>query len=350
MNSCERVLLALSHQQPDRVPIDFTCTPETESILKRHFRTNDTDVVREHLGVDIVHIKPRYIGPPLVTYDDGSFVDFWGVIRKPVPHGFGHYDEICHYPLSWVKSVSDLNLCTWPGPDWFDYNSLNELIGSHPGKAFSISNMNVFESTWYMRGLDQIMIDMVESPELADELLGRTGDFLCKYIQRSLEAAKGRIHIGHCADDLATQRGLLISPAMYRRFLQPHHSRLAKIIHGFGAKVFFHSCGAVTDLIPDLINSGIDILNPLQFDADGMDPVNMKTMFGRQISFWGGISVQKTLPFGSVRDVRQEVRERINVLGKDGGYVLSSSHDIQHDTPLGNILAMYDEARKGKGL
>ena len=95
--------MAFSHQQPDRVPIDFTCTPETETILKRHFRTNDMDVVREQLGVDIVRIKPRYIGPPLVTYDDGSFEDFWGVIRKPVPHGFGCYDEICHYPLSWVK-------------------------------------------------------------------------------------------------------------------------------------------------------------------------------------------------------------------------------------------------------
>jgi uroporphyrinogen decarboxylase len=164
------------------------------------------------------------------------------------------------------------------------------------------------------------------------------------HFERMLSAAQGRIDLAFTADDIGGQEGLLMSLAMWERFIKPHHTRLNRVIHEHGAKVIYHSDGSVMEAVPGLVEMGIDVLQALQFDAKGMDPVALKEGFGDRLCFEGGISVQSTLPFGTAEEVRAEVEERIRVLGRDGGYILGPSHAIQAGTPAENVVAMFDEA------
>jgi uroporphyrinogen decarboxylase len=164
------------------------------------------------------------------------------------------------------------------------------------------------------------------------------------FFSRALAAADGQIDLVFTADDIGDQRGPMLQPGTWRRLIVPHHRRLNDAIHGFGAKVIYHTDGSVMWALDGLVEMGIDVLQALQFSADGMDPVAMKHGWGDRLCFEGGVSVQTTLPFGSVEDVRAEVRERIDVLGAGGGYILGPSHWIQAGTPPANIAAMFDEA------
>jgi len=159
-----------------------------------------------------------------------------------------------------------------------------------------------------------------------------------------LELADGRVDLAFTADDIAGQNGLLISPPMWEQHIKPHHVRLNKLIHEFGVRIVYHSDGNVMDAVPSLVDMGIDVLQALQFSAPGMDAVVLKDRYGHRLCFEGGISVQTTLPFGTVEDVREEVRARIRVLGKGGGYILSPSHTIMGGTPPENIVAMFETA------
>ncbi|MBE9565695.1 MAG: hypothetical protein IMF16_02970 [Proteobacteria bacterium] len=195
-----------------------------------------------------------------------------------------------------------------------------------------------------MRGFEQTMMDMFDSPELYHAIISRVTDFHIETTRRVLSAADGRIETAFCGDDLGGQEGLLLSLPMWEEFIKPYHARMNAAIHEFGVKVVYHSDGNVMDAIPGLIDMGIDVLEALQFSARGMDPKLMKEEYGQRLCFEGGISVQTTLPFGTVQEVREEVRERIRVLGAGGGYILSPSHTIMGGTPPENVVAMFETA------
>jgi uroporphyrinogen decarboxylase len=161
-----------------------------------------------------------------------------------------------------------------------------------------------------------------------------------------LEAARGRLDMIFTADDIGQQNGLLLSLSMWERYIKPHHVRLNRLIHEYGAKVIYHSDGAVMDAVPGLIDMGIDVLQALQFDALGMDPERLKTDYGKTLCFEGGVSVQHTLPFGNEEDVRREVQHLIRTLGRGGGYILGPSHVIQAGTPPPNVYALFETARQ----
>ena len=207
-----------------------------------------------------------------------------------------------------------------------------------------VSNGNIFESAWYMRGFERLLLDFSINPDLAHALLERVADFHIAHFRRMLEVADGAVDLAFTADDIAGQRGLLMSLGMWERFIKPHHERLNKTIHEFGVKVIYHSDGGVTRAVPGLIDMGIDVLQALQFSARGMDPASLKRDFGDRLCFEGGVSVQTTLPFGTADDVRAEVERLITTLGRDGGYILGPSHAIQAGTPPENVLAMFDTA------
>ena len=344
----ERVQLALQHRETDRVPIAMVCAginPPARAALAAHMQRERGLTVDEYLEplIDVIQVAPRYIGPPL---DPGE--DIWGVRRAPVSYGSGSYDEIAHAPLAEAQSIDDLLAHRWPSTDWFDYGVLPERITAVQAirpRAIMVTNGNIFESAWYMRGFERIFLDLALNPELAYEIMRRVADFWVEHFTRMLAAAPGQIDLAFTADDLAGQQGPLMAYHLWETFIKPHHVRLNQAIHQFeGVHVIYHSDGAVLPFVDGLIDMGIDVLQALQFSAKGMDPHVLNERFGNRLCFEGGVSVQTTLPFGSADDVRAEVRTLIDVLGRGGGYILGPSHAIQAGTPPENILAMFDTA------
>lgn len=343
----ERVLLALDHQTTDRVPIAMLCSginqPAYEE-LSRWLAEHRGLTVEEYLNpmLDIAHVGPPYTGLALKPG-----MDIWGVGRRTVSYGKGCYDEIEYYPLAGIQSPDELSKHLWPSTDWFDYGIIKDLIrqmNCDTERCLISSGGNIFESAWYMRGFERMFEDIILNPELAAGIMERVTDFFIRHTRRILEAADGAIDLVFTADDIGGQQGLLMSLAMWEQSIKPFHERLNAVIHEFGAKVVYHSDGAVMEAIPGLMEMGIDVLQALQFDAKGMDPGVMKARYGDTLCFEGGISVQSTLPFGTAEDVANEVRKRISVLGRDGGYILGPSHAIQAGTPPENIAALFDTA------
>jgi uroporphyrinogen decarboxylase len=292
--------------------------------------------------VDLQSVAPRYIGPPLP-----AGTDIWGVYRSAISYGDGEYDEIAHYPLGSAKTVGDIHRHVWPSADWFDYESMRPRIDSLKDRRYAIWAYgwgNIFESAWYMRGFERMLMDIATEPELAQAILTHVTDFFVEFYHRLLAAGRGDIDIAFTADDLGSQTGLLMSVPMWAEHVKPHHTRLNQALHERGVKIAYHSDGAIMPVVADLRDMGIDILEALQFDAARMDPLELKNRHGRSLCFAGGVSVQHTLPFGSVDDVRRETRMLIDVLGRDGGYLCGPSHAIQAGTPPENIVAMFDEA------
>ncbi|HUS46506.1 MAG TPA: uroporphyrinogen decarboxylase family protein [Phycisphaerae bacterium] len=342
-----RVRLALERGQTDRVPIAMVCSglnPPVERAVRRHLKAARGLSLEEYLDplIDIKAVWPPEVGPPRPPD-----TDIWGVRRKRVSYGPGEYMEIDHYPLAQADDAGDLDAHAWPSADWFDYSALSQQVraerrqGDH---CLMAMNGNPFETSWYMRGLERMMIDLVDKPELAREVLRRVTDFYVEYFRRILSAAEGEIDLVFTADDIGGQQGLLVSLEMWAEFIKPCHERINKAVHEFGARVIYHSDGAVMQAVPGLIDMGIDVLQALQFDARGMDPAVLQERYGERLCFCGGVSVQRTLPFGTVEDVREEVRRRIAVLGAGGGYILGPSHAVQAGTPPENVLAMFDTA------
>ena len=347
LTSRERVRLALAHEETDRIPIAMVCAginPPAYRELEAYLVRERELTVREYLDplIDVVQVGPRYTGPALAPGED-----MWGVRRKAISYGDGAYDEIAHYPLAQAGDPGDLEAHRWPSTDSFDYGVLRERIAAAQAdgeRCIMVANGNIFESAWYMRGFERMFMDFALNPDLAHAILERVTGFLADHFRHMLEAAEGQIDLAFTADDIGCQTGLLMSLTMWDAFLKPYHVRLNQVIHEHGAKVIYHTDGAVMEAVPGLIDMGVDVLQALQFDAKGMDPVALKSRHGHALCFEGGISVQKTLPFGSPEDVREEVEERIAVLGRNGGYILGPSHAIQAGTPPENILALFDTA------
>ena len=347
------MLLALDHRETDRVPIALVCSglnpPAYRAFAALLGRERGLSV-EQYLDplLDIRAVGPAYIGPPLPP---GT--DLWGVHRRAMSYGAGSYDEIDHHPLASATSIDDLLAWPWPSADWFDYAGFPDRLAAADAdgeRCLLVANGNIFESAWYLRGFEQMLLDLALAPEFAHVLCERVLAFHLAYFERALAAARGRIDLVFTADDIGGQQGLLLSLGMWERQLKPYHVRLNARIHAFGARVIYHSDGAVMDAVPGLLDMGIDVLQALQFDCAGMDPERLKREFGDRLCFQGGVSVQSTLPFGTVEQVRAEVRERIRVLGRGGGYILGPSHAIQAGTPPENVLAMFEEARRGPGV
>jgi len=359
LTSRERVHLALSHRDSDRVPVDIMATPEAWGRLQEHLGLRDQETVLRYLGIDMRHPRQRYVGPSLGHNSDGSWVDAWGVRRRKVPYKRGAYDEIVEHPLAHLKDASELGLYCWPRPEWWDAVTLADEIrwlDACGDYAIALEEFGdpggIFEIAWYLRGMEQFLMDMIARPDLAYEIMRRVADFYLGLLDQVMAVAADRIDLIWTSDDIAHQHGMLISPRAWRELIAPHHERLNRRIHELGTRVMYHSCGAVKPFIPGLIEIGVDVLDVLQFSADMMDAQTIKAEFGDRLCFHGGMDVQSTLPFGAEDEVRRVVQERIAVLGRDGGYILAPTHNIQADAPPANIVAMYAAAgsvRPGKG-
>ena len=326
MNSKERIEEALSFRTTDRVPISNICAGINEPALKeldQHLRLTRGIDAQSYLD-RVIDLKELWYTDILPGYDHNN--DHWGVRRKMVSYGSGSYDEIEHYPLGDAQTVTDIQNHPWPQALWFDYSQVPELVKStraRPDQQLALSIANPFETSWYMRGLEQIFMDLMIRPDMVHAMMGRVTVFFIDSFKRFLHAAGGEVPIVFTADDIGGQDGLLMSLDMWEEFIKPYHMKLNHELHNMGVKVVYHTCGSVVEAIDGLIDMGIDILQSVQTSAKGMDPVVLKEKAGTRLSFEGGVCVQKLLPFESKEKVIESTRHLIDTLGKEGGYILT---------------------------
>ena len=342
MTSRERVLAAVARQMPDRTPADYKAEPDVNRRMMDELDVATHDDLLRRLESDVRRLEPSYIGPPFRTFDDGVFEDYWGIRSKHLAAAHGSYDMHVWTPVWDAQSVADLERHAWPTPDIFDYSVMRGQCDRYRDYAVMYEGADLFTRPGILRNMENLLVDMVERPDMAHHIFGKFADFYVEDITRALETTDRGFDVYCEWSDYGTQRAMLISTAMFREFIAPYLKRLIDVCHAAGVKFMAHSCGAIRPIIPDLIGLGIDILDPIQVTAAGMEPAGLKRDFGDKIAFHGGISTQTTLPFGSPEEVRQAVKDRIATLGAGGGYILASSHDISADTPPANILAMYD--------
>ncbi len=354
MDSRTRVAKALALTEPDRVPVDYWAASEVTAKLLRRFGFSSKEELLRHFNADFRYIDgPVYIGPEPVVRDDGSVEDHFGVPRKRVLYGEGDqrgaYSEVAAFPLEYAESAEEVErYAKWPRAEWFDYEPVREQArrARELGKAvvFMGDRLNrcaQLKPAMYLRGVDKILLDLYMNPDMAQAIFRRISEFYCEYMRRTLDAAGGNIDIVFTGDDFGTQQNTFMSNDTWRTMLREGFRRFIDIGHEFGCKVAHHTCGSVASLIPDFIDCGLDILNPLQPGVQGMDYGRIKAEFGRDIAFHGGMSIQTTLPYGTAEDIRNEVKDRIARLADGGGYILCTAHNIQTDTPPENIEALF---------
>jgi len=376
MNSRQRVLTALNHRQPDRVPIDLGgnqtgihkfayraliehlgLTEDIEIMDAVQQLARPSEAVLERLRVDT-----RYIHAGAASDFDGAIVsaerdgkvwhdltDEFGV-RWSMPDDSPLYMDITHHPLA-DATIDDLAGYAWPqGSDPGRFAGLREraltLRNETPYAVVSGISGVIYEICWYMRGLEQWFMDMLEQPEFCEALLDRTLKFWLDWFDAFLREVGDLVDVIMIGDDLAGQSGPLFRPDFYRRVVKPRHKTLVQFIKPHTeAKIWYHTCGACRDYIPDFLDNGIDSLNPVQISAAGMDPRQLKTEFGDRVVFWGGaIDAQHVLPQADPETVREHVRRNIEAFKPGGGYVFNNVHNIQAGVPAENVLAMYDAA------
>jgi uroporphyrinogen decarboxylase len=377
MNSRQRVLTALDHQEPDRVPIDLGGTVVSSIAISTYgalrdrlglpgkpVRTLETaqqiavvdDDVLDLFGVDVI---PVFANPPAgytaVFVDEGdrgdSFKDDFGATLRR-PRG-GYYYDWQEFPLA-EPSLEALEKMSWPDPaDAARYRGLRrrvEQLRAQTDRAlFGMApcGHDLFNQLLRVRGMEEGLMDLVANPEFAEAFLERLTETIITAQEHFLNEVGDLIDIHFTADDLTGQTRPLISPAVYRRLIKPRWARIIEAIkRKTKAKILYHGCGAIGTFLPDLIEIGVDILNPVQVSAAGMDTAGLKRRYGRHLSFWGGgCDTQRVLPTGSPGQVREEVRRRIRDLAPGGGFVFNPVHNIQPHIAPANVVALFEEAR-----
>jgi uroporphyrinogen decarboxylase len=335
--------MAIAHEEPDRVPLDMWITPEIESRLMAETGTADPFEMRVRLGHDCLTV---FVGIVASFYmsDKKEYVDPWGITwaRVPYSNGAGSYTEMVGHPLA----GDDALLASYRPPDPEEprqYDKIASLIARY-GKTHAIVGgvaSSVFEGPWYLRGMDSFLQDLLINKDYAHRLIDTVMDF---HLKAGLRLIRMGCDILCAGDDVGTQDRMLISPELWREFVKPRYGYL------FGEykranpnlKIAAHICGYIEPIIDDLIEVGLDILNPIQPLA--MDPAALKKRFGKRLTFWGAVDDQKVLPFGSPSEVEAEVKLRLSQLAPGGGYILCPSHNIQPTTPMENVHAYYRAA------
>ena len=348
MTSKERVMTAVALGRPDRVPMDFNANPATMKRLMKDLGASSLGELLLQLHVDIVDIRgvvdPVYCGPVPKDRDLGGGVreDYWGIRRKLMQTATGPEDCYVDFPLAHADSLEKIQAHVWPSVDWFDFEGFGYAL--EPWKDFAImaSGASVLQHPMLLCGMDKVLTDMALETELACGVFDKFTDFYVAYYDKMLIAAQGRIDLFRIGDDIGTQRGPLISPAMFRQFIAPRIKLLVDLAHSHDTKVMFHSCGSIPAFIDALIEIGVDILDPIQVSAANMDPAQIKGEYGPRICLHGSIDTQYVLPQGSPRQVAENVRRMIDVLGSGGGFILAPCHVLQTDVTSENVCAMYE--------
>ncbi len=291
------------------------------------------------LHVDpVVLVAPKYVGPPVP--EDG---DEFGCLYTEVSYGPGVYRECVYHPLDGYGSVEEIERnYAWPSADWYNYSAIPEKVAGVEDRL--ISGGGGWPLTIYkrLRGEEQAFVDLILHPDIVHYGLDKLYDLYYEKTVRVYEQIPGRVSMTSVSEDLGAQEGLMYSPEHIREFLFPRMKRMMDLVRGAGARVWHHNCGSVRKILPDLIEIGIEILDPVQWRCRGMEREGLKKDFGDRLIFHGGVYNQYTLAFESVDEVRREVVDNLRILGEGGGYILGPCHNIQTVSPPENIVAMYE--------
>ena len=305
--------------------------------------------------LDALDIDLRWVAAPFIGPEDRSAaplgsegVDFWGCHTRKVENDFNTYFEFDHHPLAGAKSVEDVARHDWPGLDWWDYGALPATIRAANRKeprAIMYFAGGSFETPWYMRGMEAFMIDLYENPDIVDAICARVTEYYVQRALRAVDAAGGEIDMIGSGGDIGSQRGMMVNPDVWRERIKPYSGRLISTFKQRGLATFYHSCGSLVPVIDDLIEVGLDVLDPIQVCAAGMRPEELFPAFGDRLTFHGAIDEQELLPHATPEQVYEETTRIIDILGQRGGFIVSPSHQVQGDTPPENIVALFDAVR-----
>lgn len=349
MTAKQRVLNTIHFEKTDRVPMDFSTNPGILEKLYDAFSIRDRNYVTllEALGVDFRSSWPHYRGPLLYPEIPGCHVDpEYGFYTRWVPNGSGGYNDFCNFPLK----DADCELVARfpvPSPDDYDYAfSLSELkrfqdYGVYVGHA---GIGDIINSIGRVMGMEDTLVNLYTGDDATMELVRRKCGLELAVLERILDKGKGYIDFVSLGEDLGTQKGPMISLEMYRTVLKPFHKQFIDMAKSYGLPVMIHSCGSSSWVFEDFIEMGVDMVDTLQPEAANMAPAYLKQQFGGRLSFHGCISTAGPLAYGSAEDVRKNVRETLEIMMPGGGYHLAPTHMIQDNTPVENVIAMYQTA------
>jgi len=378
MDSRERVLTALRHEEADRVPFDLSSTPVTgiHRVAYRNLRQGlglevrevqtwhmmqqlavMEEEVHEAMETDVRGLRPNAQSTwKLELGEEGEYrhyTDEWGIERRTQREG-GYYFDLCRSPLSDARTVADVEGYGFPDPvDDARFVGMREAaeVGRAQGKAFVLGGIcpGMLEMGQWLRGYENFFCDLAADRKLAEALCDKIIELKMQYWDRALAEVGDLVDVVQEGDDYGGQQGLQVSPQVWRELFKPRLAHLLGFIrerapHAF---LFFHSCGSITEILPELIEVGVDALNPVQVAAKGMDSRELKREFGGELSFWGGgVDTQHVLPNGTPEEVRGEVKRRVDDLAPGGGFVFAAVHNVQVDVPAENLLAMRQALRE----
>ena len=362
MTSKERVLAAIEHKEPDVLPVGFKATDDVIGRLKAHMGVRDTLALLDGLPVDTygnfnnvyAGVYPEYLGGPPMTlypdaYPDSSWDTIWGYRRHWTEVTGGRNDELLlPPPLLHHDTVEDLRAHQWPQADWFDYTTI--VRQCREAKEYAVVFcVGGFGTLGNLIGHERMYMDMHLNPEGLEFALDRLLEFYLDFADRVFTAAEGGIDLTVIKDDFGSQQGPLMSLDMFRRFWRPLLRQYFELAHRHGVRTMMHSCGAVFDFIPEFIEIGVDVLDPVQVSAAGMHPSRLKSEYGDHICFHGGIDTQQTLVSATPAELRRHIDTLAEALSGRGGFIIAPGHNIQGDVPMGNVLALFDHLRKLRG-
>lgn len=371
MTSRERVLAALAHQETDRIPIDLgstwisTTTIPFYERLKTHFEVDRPTVMMERnmqvcfideeilqrLSVDtrfVSYNPPELPQNQSVELGEGLYRDIWGIEWIKPPSSY--YYDLHKPPLAGEISKADVLNHPWPEPDDPGYTrGLRERVEGLRQESDHALVLNlslwVLQCSQNVRGYEDWFIDLIRAPELIETIADCLTESMLGPLEMVTDAVGDLVDVISVSDDIGHQDRLCMSPETYRRIFKPRHARMMEAIKSRSeAPVMWHTCGSVYDVLEDLIDIGVESLNPVQTSAARMDPVQLKQNFGDRLSFWGGIDTMRVLNQATREEIRQEVREKIAALARDGGFILNPVHNVQPDVPVSNLLEMIDAA------
>lgn len=356
MKHRDRVLTVLNNEIPDRCPMQISFTPEFAARLAQEIDLGSDKIHNPHGGGNSYELERALDQDLLLTsvgwansyYQDADeYTDEWGIGWKSVPYttpyGVGRYTEFPHHPLAEDDAIDSYQP---PDPNRPElYEEAEWVLQKFKDEYYivGVTVTTIFETAWALRGYEQMLTDLALKPDLAERILDIPYQYHLTAAKKLTQMGVDMIWVG---DDIGAQDAMLISPKMWRKFLKP---RMANFISEVKAvnpqvKVAYHSDGSIYPIIPDLIEIGLDVLNPIQ--PASMDPAWLKQEYGDRLCFWGSIDEQHTLPFGSPADVRSEVQTRLETMGSDGGLIIGPTHHVQLDTPMANFWAMVNTIKE----
>ncbi len=346
MTHRERILAAVLHQPTDRVPTDYWGVPEITDKLMRSLGVTDMTGLAQALDIDmIMHAEPA------LKRDCGRSNMFDIQMRQiPVHNGVGYYEEPVAHPIAKFETIDEIEAgYVWPTTDLYDYSGIKSQCEKLRREGFAIQGGYISLTYFYemVRGTEQMLLDFALDEALSDYILFKLNEFASAHTRRILEEADGYIDLSQVTDDFGSQNSLMISETMIERYLGSYYEANVALVKSFDARVFHHDDGAISDVIPWIIDKGCEILNPIQWHLPGWNLDELKRRYGSQLCFHGGIDNQDILPFRGKEAVEEEVRTCIDKLYSDRtGYILAPCHNIQAITPLENVFTMYQYAKE----